>query len=456
MNCEQTFKETRQEKKQFNKSLITMVLPISFQAFMMAAVSASDAVMLGFLSQNAMSAVSLAGQITYVFNILMTVLVQGTTLLAAQYWGKGERKSVEMILGFALACTLAVSIVFCALAIMCPETLMRIFTDDKMLIEQGEIYLRIVGYSYIPSGISQIYICIMKNSGKTLKSTVIGSSAMILNLGLNALLIFGVMGFPALGIRGAAVATTAAMLVQMGWSIAESLKPDSIQIRLNYILHIDKILRQDFIRYSAPIAGNYLFYGLGVTMYSVIIGHMGADAVAANSIASIVRNIISSASKGIGTAGAILVGNDLGRNQIEIAKIHAKRVTKFSALCGLISGCALLALQPVILNFVVLTPAASAALSGMLLICCYYMIPISINSTVIGGIFCAGGKSKFGCICDAIVLWCVIIPVSALAAFVMNVPVVVVYFILCLDEVIKIPVVFWYFRRYSWAQNITR
>ena len=456
MNGEQVLIETKEEKKQFNRSLITMVLPISFQAFMMAAVSASDAVMLGFLSQNAMSAVSLAGQITYVFNILMTVLVQGTTLLAAQYWGKDDRKSVEMILGFALTCTLVVSIVFGVSAIMLPETLMRIFTDDKILIEQGGIYLKIVGYSYIPSGISQIYICIMKNSGKTLKSTVIGSSAMILNLGLNALLIFGALGLPVLGIKGAAIATTTAMLVQMGWSIAESIKADSIKIRLEYVLHIDNVLRRDFIRYSTPIAGNYLFYGLGVTMYSVIIGHMGADAVAANSMASIVRNIISSVSKGSGTAGAILVGNDLGRNQIEAAKVHAKKVIRFSALCGGISGCILLTLHPLLLKFVMLSPAASAALSGMLLICCYYLVPISVNSTVIGGIFCAGGKSKFGCICDAIVLWCVIIPTSAIAAFMLDMPVVTVYFILCLDEIIKLPAVFWYFRRYSWAQNITR
>lgn len=443
-------------EQSFNRKLITMMLPIAFQSFMMAAVSASDAVMLGFLTQDAMSAVSLAGQVTYVFTILITILVQGTTMLAAQYWGKGEKDKVEMILGFSTACSLAVSGIFTAAALLAPEWLMGIFTEDAALIEKGAEYLRLVSFYYIPSGVSQIYICIMKNSGKTFKSTVIGSSAMVMNLVLNAVLIFGLLGFPALGIRGAAIATSASMLLQMVWSLVESVKADSIHLRPKYLLRIDPNLRKDFIHYSAPVAGNYLFYGLGITMYSVIIGHMGSDAVAANSIASIVRNLVSCVNKGIGVAGAILIGNDLGSNAIEAAKSHAKRVTFFSALCGLGSGLLLLAIRPVILNFVNLSTVANDSLSGMLLICCYYMIPSAVTATVIGGIFCAGGKSKFGLIADAVVLWCIIIPAAALGAFKFGLPVIWVYFILCLDEIIKIPAVFWYFCRYSWAQNITR
>lgn len=449
-------KVDRIQDKEFNRKLVTMVLPIALQAFMMSAVSASDAVMLGFLTQDAMSAVSLAGQITYVFSILITIIVQGTNMLVAQYWGKGERDKVEMLLGFAMSDALLIAGVFSLSAVLVPELLMGLFTEDASLIQKGAEYLRIAGLSYIPSGFAQVYLCIMKNSGKTLKSTIIGSFAMIINLVLNAVLIFGLLGIPAMGIRGAALATTISVTVQMIWSLSESLKGESIHIRPKYLLHIDSMLRKDFIRYSAPIAGNYLFYGLGITMYSVIIGHMGADAVAANSMASIIRNLISCVNSGIGAAGAILIGNDLGSNAIEAAKRHARRVTGFSALCGLCSGCLLLLIRPVILDFVNLSPTAHGYLSRILLICCYYMIPSAINATVIGGIFCAGGKSKFGLICDATALWCVIIPAAALGAFYFGLPVVWVYFILCLDEIIKTPVVFWYFRRYSWAQNITR
>lgn len=443
------------EKRQFNRTLFAMVLPIAFQNLMTALVSASDAVMLGFLEQEALSAVSLAGQVTFVFNLCVTVLVQGTTMLAAQYWGKGDRQTVEKVLAIALWYMLLVSAVFFAATTFAPAWLMRLLTDELPLIERGAAYLRIAGWSYIPMGISQIYLCIMKNSGKTGKSTVIGSSAMVLNVGLNAILIFGLFGFPAMGIQGAALATSLAMLLQLLWTLAEAWKKDSLKIRLSYLRRADRVICRDFNHYTLPIVGNYFFWGGGVTLFAIIIGHLGSDAVAANSIANIVRNLMACVSKGLGTAGAILVGNELGKNEIETAKLFAKRSTILAAVIGVCSGAALLLIRPIVLSIVQLTPTAADHLSGMLLICGYYMVAGTINNMVIGGIFCAGGKSQFGCICDGIVLWLFVTPLASLAAFVWNWPVLVVYFIICLDEVVKVPVVLWYYRKYTWAQNLT-
>lgn len=205
-----------------------------------------------------------------------------------------------------------------------------------------------------------------------------------------------------------------------------------------------------------PIAGNYFFWGGGVTIFSAIIGHLGNDAVAANSLANIVRNILACVSKGIGTAGAILVGNELGKGQIQLAKQYAKHSVQLAGIIGGVTCMLLLLLRPWVLQFAKLSSTATEYLSGMLLICSYYMIAGSINTMAIGGIFCAGGKSKFGCICDFIVLWLIVIPMASVAAFYLHLPVLVVYFILCLDECIKVPVVFWYYRKYTWAQNLTK
>lgn len=448
--------QTSNQQRQFNRTLFAMVLPIAFQSFMAAAVNASDAVMLGFLEQDAMSAVSLAGQITFVLNLCVTVLVQGTTVLAAQYWGKGDRQTVEKVLAIALRYMLLVSVVFFAATSFAPARLMRLLTDESPLIERGAAYLQIAGWAYVPMGISQIYLCIMKNSGKTGKSTVIGSSAMVLNVGLNAVLIFGLFGFPAMGIQGAALATSLSTLLQLLWTLAEARKKDSLKIRLSYLRRADQIIRRDFNHYTLPIVGNYFFWGGGVTLFAIIIGHLGSDAVAANSIANIVRNLMACVSKGLGTAGAILVGNELGKNEIETAKLYAKRSTILAAVIGVCSGTVLFLIRPAILSVVRLTPTAAGYLSGMLLIGGYYMVVSSVDSMVIGGIFCAGGKSQFGCICDGVVLWLIITPLASLAAFVWNWLVLAVYFIICLDEVIKIPVVLWYYRRYTWAQNLTR
>lgn len=440
----------------FHRVLLCMVLPIAFQNFMTAAVSASDAVMLGFLEQEALSAVSLAGQVTFVLNLFVTVVVQGTTMLAAQYWGKGERGTVEQILGLAFQYMLVIALVFLAATWFLPGQLMRILTNDQGLIERGASYLRIVGISYVPMGISQVYLCIMKNSGKTGKSTMIGSSSMILNVILNAVFIYGAWGIPAMGIQGAAVATVLATEVQMIWTLWESCRKESIHIRMKHLVKVDRAIRRDFNYYTLPIVGNYFFWGGGVTMYSVIIGHLGTDAVAANSVANIVRNLIACVSKGVGTAGAILVGNELGKNAIETAKRYAGQSTVLAALLGVISSLLLFFIRPLILSFASLTPEASRYLSGMLLVSCYYVIAGSVNNMVIGGIFCAGGKSRFGCICDMVVLWMIVIPLAALAAFYFRLPVLAVYLIICLDEGIKVPVVLWYYRKYTWARNLTR
>ena len=239
-----------------------MVLPLAFQSFMSAAVSASDAVMLGFLEQEALSAVSLAGQVTFVLNLCITVLVQGTTMLAAQYWGKGEKTTVEKILGLSLRYVTVVTTLFLGAALLCPQLLMRVFTNEAALIERGASYLQVAGLSYLPLGISQIYLGIMKNSGKTAKSTVIGSSAMLLNIGLNALFIFVFR----MGIQGAALATVLAMCLQLTWTVRQSFQKDSIKIRLPFLLRTDKTLKKDFIHYTLPIVGNYFFWGGGVTI----------------------------------------------------------------------------------------------------------------------------------------------------------------------------------------------
>ena len=441
---------TQKQQQKFNRTLAAMVIPIAFQNFMTAMVSASDAVMLGFLEQEALAAVSLAGQITFILNLCITVLVQGTTILAAQYWGKGERNTVEMILALAVKYVIIVVTIFLICTFVFPEQIMGMLTNEPALIERGAEYLQIVGFSYVPLGLSQMYLCIMKNSGKTAKSTLIGSSSMILNIIFNVIFIFGIFGIPGMGIPGAAIATVLAVCIQLVWTLSESIKQNSIKIKVSYLFHTDKTIQKDFNRYTLPIVGNY-FFG-GVTIFSAIIGHLGNDAVAASSLVNIVRNTLACVSKGLGTAGVILVGNELGKNNIGLAK-HS---VKLAGIIGVVTCILLILMRPLILKFSGLTETATGYLSGMLLICSYYMIAGSINNMVIGGIFCAGGKSKFGCICDGVVLWLIVMPAALSAAFYFKLPVLAVYFILCLDECIKIPIVFWYYRKYTWAQNLTK
>ena len=174
-------------------------------------------------------------------------------------------------------------------------------------------------------------------------------------------------------------------------------------------------------------------------MYSVIMGHLGTDAVAANSIANIVKNLIASLAAGIGNGGSIMVGNELGAGHLDMAKAYGKKLCHIAVVSGILSGIFLLLISPVVLQVTDLSARSEGYLKWMLVMCAVYMVGKYVNGTTIGGIFCAGGDSRFGFLCDAVTLWCFTVPVGLLAAFVLKWPVLAVYFIVNSDEIVKLP-----------------
>ena len=445
------------DNKKLSRQFIKIVFPIAMQNLLTSLVSASDALMLGGLNQSSLSAVSLATQITFVIGLFYTALAIGTTILMAQYWGKGQKDKVEDILCVVLRYSGMISIAFWVTSFWSPEWLMRIFTNDVELIALGIPYLKIVSWSYLCMGVTQIYLCTMKNTERTLRSTIYSTVALLINLMLNAILIFGLWGCPKLGIEGAALATVIARVIELGLVLLENHKKDIVRFSLQKIMHWNRELNRDFVKYTIPVLLNSLAWGCGFTMFSVIMGHLGNDAVAANSIANIVKNIIASVCSGIAVGSGIIVGNVLGTGKLNEAKKLGDKLAKLSIIAGCITGVFILAISPlVVLLSVSLTQTAKSYLQVMLVVCSYYIIGKSINGTVISGIFCAGGDTKFGLICDTITMWVIVVPLGIFTAFVLKLPVLWVYVLLNIDEIIKLPVVYKYYKKYNWVKNITK
>ena len=444
------------KQSSFYRRLFALVLPMAVQNLLNALLSASDALMLGLLDQSSLSAVSLAAQVQFVFSLVMDAAIIGTTVLAAQYWGKGDTKAVEEIQANTLRVSCMVGACFCLAALAAPQLLMRLFTPDEELISLGASYLQIVSVSYLFGGFAQILLCVMKNTGRTLRSTIYGASSVVLNAGLNALLIFGLIGFPRLGIRGAAIATSISRFAEVLLVLYENRRFKEVRLRLTDILHGERELFRQFRRHTAPVLANELSWGLGVTMFSVIMGHMGSDAVAANAIGQIVKNIVACFCNGLGVGAGIMIGNLLGAGKLEQARQEGGKLVRVSAVSGIISGLILLICSPLVMRFAGhLTEAAQGYLRFMLYVCCYYMIGKSVNGTVIAGIFCAGGDTRFGLICDTVNMWGVIVPLGLLAAFACHWSVPVVYFLLNLDEFTKMPVEWLHYKKYKWVRNLT-
>ena len=440
-------------KQSLRNEIIRLALPMALQQFMTALVGACDAIMLGKLSQNAMSAVSLATQVTFVFNLFMFAFVSGENMFVAQYYGKGDYKGISKIFSLVTKASGIVAVIFLIGTFFFPQQIMAVLTNEKELIVLGSEYLRVIGISYILSSIAQTFLAIMKNCNAVNISTLINSVMVILNIILNAVFIFGLFGCPEMGIRGAALATVLATVVQVVWSVGYVLfRLKSVKFNLN---RCEKEITSRFWQKAIPLLINNLAWGIGFSMYSVVMGHLGTDAVAANGIANISKNLIVCFCLGLGNAGSIIVGNRLGANRLEEAKEAGGLLTKTSIIAGILSGVVLIILSPFITRMVDLTPTARGYLQKMLLICSYYIAGKSVNCMTIGGIFAAGGDSKFGMLCDSITLWCITVPLGCICAFILKLPVMVVYFVLNLDEVIKLPVVYKHYKKYKWIKNLT-
>ncbi len=444
------------EKDTFQRRLWAIVLPVALQQLLTSLVGASDALMLGMLDQASLSAVSLATQIQFVLNLFLYPLTIGATVLAAQYWGKHDAETVAQVQGIALRCSMVISTLFFLAALCIPEMLMLLFTNDTALVALGVPYLRIVSFSYLCSGWTQIVLCIMKNSGRVVRSTVYSVTAMVGNLILNTILIFGMLGAPAMGIRGAALATSISQFMVLVLVMLENRRPGVIKLRWHDLVHPPKRLHRTFWKHTLPMLLNNLSWGFGFTMTSVIMGHLGSDAVAASAMAQIVRNVAECVCSGIAAGAGILVGNELGAGHLEQARRYGGKLCRLSALAGGISGGVVLCVSPLILRYASsLSPQAHDYLRFMLIVSSYYLIGRSLNSTVICGIFSAGGDTVFGLKCDTINMWLVIVPMGLLAAFVLKLPVPVVYFLLNLDEFTKIPAEWLHYRKYKWVRNLT-
>ena len=440
----------------FYKNLIRIALPIALQSLMLSMVAASDALMLGRVAQNQMTAVSLATQIQFVQNMLLSSATAAGAILGAQYWGKGDRRALENIFNIMLLLCGIVSVLFFLACELRPDLLMMIFAKDSELISIGNEYLKIAGWSYLITGVSQCYLTIMKVTERVKAGAAISSAAVVINIVLNAVFIFGLLGIPAMEARGAATATTIARVAELALCLLLSGKKDFISPALSRLFRIPKELMGDFTKQLLPLLGGCLCWGVGFTSYTAIMGHMGVDAAAANSVAAVVRDLVCCMCNGIGSAAGIIVGNELGAGRLELGKKYGIRLKNISYVIGIISTAIVLAVTPAVVNGVILTDTARQYLIWMMVIMSVYMIGRCVNTVTINGVLDGGGDTIFDLYSLIVCMWMIAIPLALCGAFVFHWSPLAVYACTCLDEVGKIPWVMLRVRKYKWVRDLTR
>ena len=444
------------DRTEFYGKLKKLTLPIAFQSLMLSAVAAGDALMLGRVAQDQMTAVSLATQIQFVQNMFIMSVTSAGAILGAQYWGKGDRITLQKLFSLMLRWSGMISLLFFAACEIVREVRMHLFSHDDAIIAIGSGYLRIAGFSYLMTGISQCYLTTMKVTDHVGPCAWISSSAVMLNILLNAVFIFGLLGMPKMEARGAALATTLARAIELALCVILSAGKDYIRPAWNRLFERQKQLTADFLKQCLPLLGGGLLWGVGFTSYTAIIGHMGTDAAAANAVAAVVRDLICCVCNGVASAAGIMVGNELGAGNLEKGKAYGIRLKNISFVIGFASTAVVLALTPLVTRMVILTEEAQGYLTGMMIIMAVYMIGRCVNTVTINGVLDGGGDTVFDMYSLAVSMWGIAIPLALLGAFVFHWPVLLVYACTCLDEVGKIPWVMYRFRKYKWVKNLTR
>ena len=444
------------KKDDFYRQMFKLAIPIIIQNLLSAAVNSSDVIMLNYVGQSAISAVSLAANYSNILFMVYYGLGTGASLLCAQYFGKKNMQAIHAVEGIALRFSLAISALVALAAFTIPQRMLLLFTSDQELIAIGSSYIRIMGITYLCWGVTEIYLAILRSIGRVTISMALNMLAFGLNILLNAVFIFGLFGAPKLGVTGVAIATASSRLIQLIACVIVSLLSKDVKLNPIYMFIRSKTLLNDFIHLSLPALGNDLSWSVAFSMYSVILGHLGTEAVAANSLVTVVRNVGSVFCFAIASAGTILLGRVMGQGELEKSKSYASGMLKMTVVAGAVGGVIVLAVTPFVLRFASLNDTAMHYLKYMLLINTYYIMGSAVNTALIAGVFRAGGDTKFGLICDTIDMWVYAVPLGFFAAFVLKLPVLWVYFLLCTDEFVKWPWVFHHYRQGKWAQNITR
>lgn len=443
-------------KREFYKELFVLAIPIGLQNLLVALIGASDALMLGRLTQDAVAAVSLANQVVFIMNLFVGAVVGGGGALIAQYWGKGDKAIVKNLFCMILKWSFAISFVFFILAMFTPQLLMYIYTPHKELIKIGTSYLRTVSVSYLFTGITQCYYLKMKIEGKAAKSVIISIVTLVTDIVLDFFLIYGVAGVPQLGANGSAYSTVVVELVALVWCILESHRKDSIRLDLQGIKWFSADITRDWFKISLPMLGSSLAWGIGFSMHSLIMGHLGSDAAAAASITSVVQELITCICKGISAGAGIITGNLLGQNLFHKAKVYGRKFCHISFGVGSIHMLLLCILGPIVIEFFVLTETAKQYLIVMLIFTAVYVFAYSINTIIVCGIFPAGGDSRYDAVSVFFATWCFALPLALLGTFVFKWPVMVVYIFMCIDEIVKLPWIYPRYKKYLWINNLTR
>ena len=441
--------------KEFVKKLLTIALPIAVTSLINFGVKAVDTLMLGVVGELQLSAAALANQLSLMFLIFSSGVGAGCGVLAAQYWGAGEKERVREIFAFMLRVMTGLNLLFAGIAFFAPHMVLGIMTTDAEVIAYGAIYLRIMSIGYLVSGLTNASAVLLRSVGIVKMPMVLYSASLAVSASLGFALIFGRFGFPELGIRGAAIATVTARFVEIIIMSVYILKLDNVLgFRVcNMFMRTTRVAK-GFAKFGIPVVLNEGLWAVAFFVLHVVIGRMGREFVAANAIGGLIMQFNGMFVFSAASAMAVIIGNTIGEGRHDRAQEIAKGMLLVSFLIGVACGVVVQIIRVPFVNFYNLSDVAHMYAMQITNIISINIIFVATALISLMGTLRGGGDGKFVMIVDVVFMIFIAIPLGAYTGLVLGWPVWIVFIILRSEDFFKTIVVIWRVTRGKWIRDV--
>jgi putative MATE family efflux protein len=441
--------------REFVRSMLVLALPVAFQQLITASLNMVDVLMVGQLGETSVAALGLANQIFFLLILFLFGVTSGMSIFTAQYWGKGDVENIRKVLGICLAIAVVVATAFTLAATLIPQTLMSLYTEDQEVIALGSEYLRIVGLSYVMMAITVSYISVLRSIRMVIMTAVVS----VLGLGLKTLiaylLIFGVGGFPALGVRGAAAGTA------IGWSfecvllliLVYALKTPLAANPLSFFT-FSRPFAINVLQTSMPAAINEVLWSVGFSSYNAVYARIGTDAIAAVNINATLEELMFVLFIGLGNACSVMVGNKIGEGKKDIAFDYAWRFMIIGVTVALLGGAFMFSMRERVISLYEISPSAADSLRGLMLVFALSAWLKMLNFILFIGAMRAGGDTRYAMFTELFSVWGIGVPAALIGGFVLHLPVYGVYALVLLEEAVKAVIIARRFRSRKWIHDL--
>ncbi len=441
----------------FYKSFFSLTLVIAVQNLIAFSVNLADSMMLGAYNETALSAAAVCNQIQFLLQMMLNGIVAGMVVICAQYWGKRETEPIKKLFAVGFWLAVGMSLFLSLLAFLLPGGLLGILTNEAEVIEEAKKYLGIIAFSYVVFALTSVSIGVMRSIEKVYIGFWVSLAALFVNVGLNYVLIYGRLGFPEMGIRGAALATLISRLIEFLIVLFYLRFWDkSLDLKFKDILKFEKSYFKDFLKTGMPTVFSSTSWGIAMAAQGAILGRLGASTIAASSIATTIFQVAVVLAGGSANASNVVIGKAVGRGNMDTVKDYAKTMQLLFLAIGLFTGLLLFSSRSLIIGFYNITPETAALAKRFVAVLSITVVGTAYQMPALTGIVSGGGDTKFVFYNDFIFMWLLVLPLSGLSAFVFRLPVIYTFIFLKSDQILKCAVALVKVNRFKWIKILTR